>query len=85
MYEENNAGSRGVGFRPGSGRVQAGLGQTVHAGVSGCVGFRLKNLRARSSQVVIFRPVENSSLHHFSNTVMNIVMCLTHITRTSRA
>ena len=30
------------------GRVRAGFGQTVHAGVSGCVGFGLKNLRVGS-------------------------------------
>ena len=45
--------------RGGSGL--SGFGQTVHAGVSGCVGFRLKNPRARLGQVVIFRPLENST------------------------
>ena len=37
--KENNAGERG-------GRVRSGFGQTIHAGVSGCVGFGLKTLRA---------------------------------------
>ena len=50
MYEENNAGVRGVGF-----------GQTIHAGVTRCVGFGLKNPRAGSGRVVIFRPIENSN------------------------
>ena len=40
MYEENNAGVRGVGS-----------GQTIHAGVSGCVGFGLKNPRAGPGRV----------------------------------
>ena len=43
------------------GRVWAGFGQTVHAGVSSYVGFRLKNLRAGLGRVIIFRPVENSN------------------------
>ena len=49
-----------------NGRVRARFGQTIHAVSSGCVGFGLKNLRAGSGQVVIFRPVENSTggFHH---------------------
>ena len=44
----------------GSGQIRGRFGQTIHAGVSGWVGFGLKNLRAGSGWVVIFRPVENS-------------------------
>ena len=38
-----------------------GFGPTIHAGVSGCVGFGLKNPQAGSGWVVIFRPIENSN------------------------
>ena len=52
-----------LGQRPTSGPkdFETQFGQTIHAGVSGCVRFGLKNLRAGSGRVVIFRPVENST------------------------
>lgn len=46
-------------------QVRTGFEQTIHAGVSGYVGFGLQNLRAGSG--CNFRPVENSSLHLFVN------------------
>ena len=46
--------------RSGSGR----FGQTIHAGVSGCVGFGLKNPRAGPGRVIIFRPIENSTVEY---------------------